>query len=101
MGGLALNYKRVDQSFQMVGYLLLGLSMVPAAGDFAALKFAPISWGAELLRGVLVRGQTLTDIPAADLVFLVLNAVTYLVVGTLFFWVMEHRARKLGTIGQY
>lgn len=100
MGGLALVFKQVQAAFQILQFVWLGLIAAPL-DQFPALKFAPVSWGTHLLGRVMIGGQSLLEIPAGDLLFLLVNSAVYFTLGYLAFKYFERVARDRGLLGHY
>jgi ABC-2 type transport system permease protein len=100
MGGLALVFKRVAATTGIFQYVFLMLIAVPI-GKAPVIKFLPLSWGALLIRRVMVDGTSLVRMPAADVLFLAANSLGYFAVGMLIFKMCERAARNRGMLGHY
>ena len=100
MGGLAIVFKRVQSTLQIVQMLFIAFLALPLE-RFPALKFGPLTWGSRLLERVMVNKDSLLTIPAPDLLFLVLHSVAYLLLGLAAFRYFELLARRRGLLGHY
>ena len=99
-GGLALLYKRIENAFSLVQFLLIGLIAAPV-GAYPLLKWLPLTQGSHLLGRAMADGVRLWEFPATELAVLVVTAVGYLAVGYFVFHRAQHRARRKGVMGQY
>lgn len=99
LGGLAVVYKRVESTFQIVQFAFVGFVVAPV--DPWVLKLLPLTLGSHLLRLAMGEGQGLAELPVVDLGLLVVKAILYLVVGYLAFRFAERTARKRGVMGHY
>lgn len=100
MGGLALVYKRIQASLQILQFVFVIFLTVPI-GRYPMAAALPLATGNSLLRQVMVQGLRLWELPGADLLILALNSFAYLALG---FWVFsrcEAVARRDGLLGQY
>jgi ABC-2 type transport system permease protein len=100
MGGLALVFKQVQAAFQILQFVWLGLVAAPL-DQFPMLKYAPVSWGTNLIGRVMIGEQSIFDIPAGDLLFLAANSAVYFTLGFLGFKYFERVARDRGLLGHY
>jgi len=100
MGGLALVFKQVQAAFQILQFVWLGLIAAPL-DQFPLLKYAPVSWGTHLLGRVMIGGESIFELPTADLLFLVVNSAFYFTLGFLGFKLFERVARDRGLLGHY
>lgn len=100
MGGLALVFKRVAATIGIFQYVFLALIAVPI-DKVPMLKFLPLSWGALLIRRVMVDKASLLTLPAADVAFLAANSLGYFALGLLIFKLCERVARDRGMLGHY
>ncbi|MDP6662731.1 MAG: ABC transporter permease [SAR202 cluster bacterium] len=108
MAGATLLFKQVDQLASLSENLLLYLSgailpvvLLPdALGRFAG--FLPTTHGIVLLRQVTLDGVSLGQAWAdGGMVWLIVNALAYLVVGWAIFTACEKIAKRRGSLGQY
>ena len=99
-GGVALVYKRIENMFQLVQFLLLGLIAAPLSLS-PVVRYLPMAQGSHLLQRAMRDGVALTEFPAFDLAVLVVTGVGYLVVGYLAFRTASRVARKRGVMGHY
>jgi ABC-2 type transport system permease protein len=99
-GGLALLFKRVENVFQIVQFVFIGLIAAPATG-FSWVHFLPVSQGSAVLSSVMQQGVRLWEIPLADMALLVGAAVFYLGFGYAVFQWASLRARRQGLMGNY
>ena len=100
LGGVAIVFKRVQQALQAWQIAVLGLIAAPV-NRVPFTKYLPLTWGATLLRRVMVNGESLTSMPAGDVLFLLVNTVFYLALGILVFKRFEAVARERGLLGHY
>lgn len=100
MGGLALIYKRIQASFQILQFVFVIFLTVPL-GRYPLARFLPLAMGNSILRQVMVEGTPLTRLAAGDMGVLVLTAVVYLAVGVVVFRYCEEVSRRDGLLGQY
>lgn len=100
LGGLALIYKRIENFFSLIQWLILVLIAAPTAGP-EFVVWLPVSAGSELLRATIAGGATLRTFPSADVMALVVTGVGYLLVGYVCFQFACRRAKRRGLMGQY
>jgi ABC-2 type transport system permease protein len=100
LGGLAIVFKRIQQALQAWQILVLALIAAPV-NRLPFTKYLPLTWGATLLRRVMVDGESLTSMPVGDVLFLVVNSVGYFALGVLVFRRFERVARERGLLGHY
>jgi ABC-2 type transport system permease protein len=98
--GLALLYKRVENLFQIVQFVFIGLIAAPV-GDVPALKLLPMSHGSALTATAMSEGIPLWGIPAWELGLLAVTSTAYLLGGYACFQYAQRRSRRLGLLGQY
>ncbi|MCF7875973.1 hypothetical protein K9M06_02845 [Candidatus Bipolaricaulota bacterium] len=65
------------------------------------MKYFPITYGADLLREVMISGKTISQFPTSDLAFLVLNSAFYFAIGFGAFKYFESVAKRKGLLGHY
>lgn len=99
-GGLAIIYKRVENSFQILTFALIGLIAAPV-GTYPILAALPLTQGAHMLQQAMQEQVRLWEFAVVDLAILVGNALVYLAIGVAFFWYAQRRARRLGVLGHY
>ncbi|WP_049898849.1 ABC transporter permease [Halococcus agarilyticus] len=100
MGALALLYKRVENAFNIVQFVLIGLIAAPVS-QYPLLKWLPLAQGSHLLGRAMTDGVRLWELPITELAILVATAVGYLGVGYLVFHRAQRRARRKGVMGHY
>lgn len=100
MGGLALVFKQVQASFQILQFLFVALIAAPP-DKFPFVKFLPLSWGTRLIAKVMIGNTSILEIPPGDLLFLLVNSVFYFSLGYAFFKLFERMARNRGLLGHY
>ncbi|MFQ5795466.1 MAG: ABC transporter permease [Candidatus Bipolaricaulia bacterium] len=100
MGGLALVFKQIEGSFQILQFMFVAMIAAPPE-RFSFAKYLPLSWGTNLIRRVMIEEASILEIPVGDLLFLVGNAVFYLGLGFAIFKFFEHQARDQGLLGHY
>jgi ABC-2 type transport system permease protein len=99
-GGLALLFKRVENVFNIVQFVLLGLIAAPTV-DVFWVRLLPISQGSYLLTRSMEMGMHLWEFPVGELALLVGTAVVYFGLGFAAFQLMARRARRQGLMGHY
>lgn len=98
--GLALLFKRVENLFQLVQFVFIGLIAAPV-GDVPALRLLPMSHGSYLTGEAMAEGTALWAFPAWELGLLIVTSTAYLLAGYACFQYAQHRARRQGLLGQY
>lgn len=99
-GGLAIRFKRIENAFQLVQFLFIGLISAPV-GEYPVLKWLPLAQGSYLLRRAMEDGVALWELPAAELGVLVVTAAVYLGLGLAAFTYCQRWARREGVMGHY
>ncbi|WP_436927304.1 ABC transporter permease [Halosimplex amylolyticum] len=99
-GGLALLFKRVENVFNILQFVFLGLIASPTL-DVFWVRLLPISQGSYLLATSMQRGLHLWELPPAEVALLVGTAIVYFGVGYGAFQWMGTRARQQGLMGHY
>ncbi|MFC4406147.1 ABC transporter permease [Haloarchaeobius iranensis] len=99
-GGLAIRFKRIENAFQLVQFLFIGLISAPV-GEYPLLGWLPLAQGSYLLRRAMEDGTALWELPANELGVLVLTAVLYLGLGYAAFTYCQRWARRAGVMGHY
>ena len=99
-GGLAIRFKRVENAFQLVQFLFVGLIAAPV-GAYPMLKWLPLTQGSQLLQEAMKNGTALWNLPTGELGVLVLTAVGYLALGFGAFVYCQRWARRAGVMGHY
>jgi ABC-type polysaccharide/polyol phosphate export permease len=108
LSGLTLLFKRLEilkEVFQVVvlifGGVLITLERMP--GWMATIaRFLPLTPGVDVLRRILLEGAELRTLAGdGTLLWLVGNAVAYLLLGIVVFRWCERIAKRRGTLGQY
>ncbi|MCX7594583.1 MAG: ABC transporter permease [Fischerella sp.] len=102
LGSLALLLKRVQQLFGIIQFLPLFLLATPTETWAEPLQILanllPITAGAELLRDLMVRGESLNF---TKLVIAFVNGGIYFAVGLLLFRIAERVAKRRGILSGY
>src|SRR5260370_32074201 len=108
LGGLTLLFKRLGilkEVFQVVVLIFGGvlISMERMPGWMATIaRFLPLTPGVDVLRKILLEGASLGTLACdGTLLWLVGNAVAYLLLGIVVFRWCERIAKRRGTLGQY
>jgi len=99
-GGLAIRFKRIENAFQLVQFLLIGLIAAPV-GQYPLLRWLPLAQGSKMLRTAMQDGVPIWAFPASDLGVLVVTAVGYLAAGYASFHYCQRWARREGVMGHY
>ncbi len=100
MGGMALIYKRVQSSFQILQFVFIAFISVPI-GRYPLVRFLPLAQGNYLLRQVMIGGARLWELTGSDLLVVMGVAAVYLGLGILIFRRCERVTRSRGLLGQY
>jgi len=102
MGALALVFKRVEQLLGFFRFGLLFLLAVPIATWIAPLRglgiLLPMATGAEELRNLMVRNQSLS---LTHFMLALLNGIGYFALGLLVFKWAERQAKRQGILSGY
>ncbi len=108
LGGLTLLFKRLEilkEVFQVVVLIFGGvlISMERMPGWMATIaRFLPLTPGVDVLRKILLEGASLGTLAGdGTLLWLVGNAMAYLLLGIVVFRWCERIAKRRGTLGQY
>ncbi len=99
-GGLSIRFKRIENAFQLVQFLLIGLIAAPV-GQYPLLRWLPLAQGSKMLRTAMQDGVPLWAFPAGDIAVLILTAVVYLGIGYAAFHYCQRWARREGVMGHY
>lgn len=99
-GGLALLFKRVENAFNVLQFVFLGLIAAPSVDAFW-VRLLPIAQGSHVLALVMQEGLRLWELPAGELGLLVATAAGYFALGYGAFQWMSTRARRRGLMGHY
>ena len=100
IGGLTLVFKRIESYTQMVQFVLIGLVAVPAE-RVVWMRLLPGSFGAGLVRDIMVRGASLAEIGAGNLALLFAIGVGHLLLGYAVYKQCERAAMSQGLLGHY
>ena len=100
IAGLALLYKRVENLFQLVQFVFIGLIAAPV-GDVAGLRLLPMSHGSYLTGEAMAEGTAIWAMPVWELGLLLATSTAYLLAGYACFQYAQRRARRQGSLGQY
>ncbi|MGB4290809.1 MAG: ABC transporter permease [Dethiobacteria bacterium] len=100
MGGLALVFKRIQSSFQILQFIFIAFIAAPLS-RFPWVKYLPLAMGNHLLRQVMVHGIRLWQLPPADLLTAAIVGAGYFLLGLAVFTRCTGVARNRGLLGQY
>jgi len=100
MGGLALIFKRIQASFQILQFVFFAFLAVPV-GKYAAARFLPLVLGNSLIHRVMVDGARIWELPAGELTTAGVVGLVYLAAGVATFGYCVNVARNRGLLGQY
>jgi ABC-2 type transport system permease protein len=100
LGGLAIRFKRIENLFQIMQFVFIGLIAAPVA-DYPLLKWIPLAQGSQLLRTAMIDGIALWNLPTGELGVLVATGVGYLALGYGAFAYCQRWARREGVMGDY
>jgi ABC-2 type transport system permease protein len=100
MGGLALIFKRIQSSFQILQFIFVAFVAIPI-NYFTWVKYLPLAMGNNLLFRVMVDGARLWELPAADLLIAAAVGAGYFLIGLAVFGRCIAVARDRGLLGHY
>lgn len=100
MGGLALVFKQIQASFQILQFLFVALIVAPL-DRFPFVAYLPLSWGTAIIKRVMIEGRSISEVPWSDLIFLLVNSAFYFGLGFIVFKICERIARDRGLLGHY
>lgn len=100
MGGLALIFKRIQSSFQILQFIFVAFVAVPI-NQYTWIKYLPLTMGNNLMRQVMVDGTRLWHLPTADLIVTTVVGIGYFLLGIAVFSWCINVARKQGLMGHY
>jgi ABC-2 type transport system permease protein len=100
IAGLALIFKQIEALLQIVQFVFFALVSVPVSLSLA-LEFAPIVRASSMIRDAMVEGKTLLMFSSLDYGLLLLNALSYFVLGIFVYRLAEIQAMRRGLLGQY
>lgn len=95
--GLALLFKRVQTIIGILQVAFMGIVALDGT-PFSAVSLLPFTMGASLAKEVVLQGQAIN---MTDLLGVLINSTTYLLIGISIYQLLESRAKKLNLIGQY
>lgn len=98
--GLALVYKRIENLFQLVQFVFIGLIAAPVS-SIKGLKLLPVTQGSYLTRVAMEDGVRLWEFPLQELGILLVTATVYLCIGGYCFYLASIKARREGLLGHY
>jgi ABC-2 type transport system permease protein len=106
LAGLALVYKRIEGSLQLLWQMLVFFTgaLAPIHNIYLDLlsKMLPLTWGITSLRAVMMDGATVTMLwQNGMLIGLLINTAFYLAFGAVLFSWGQRRARELGVLAHY
>ena len=99
-GGLAIRFKRVENVFQLMQFVFVGLIAAPI-GSYPLLKWLPLTKGSQLLTRAMGDGVSIMAMPVDDFGVLLVTAVGYLLVGYVVLQYCQRWARQEGVMGHY
>lgn len=99
-GGLAIRFKRIENAFQLVQFVFIGLIAAPV-GTYPMLRWLPLAQGSQLLQQAMRDGVGLSAMPLEALGILGITAVGYLGLGYGIFLYCQRWARRRGVMGHY
>lgn len=100
IGGLTLLFKRIDSYTQMVQFILIALVAIPAE-NVLGMRLLPGSYGAALIRGIMIDGKNLLQLGLGNVGFIFLVGLVHLSLGYAVYKVCERKAMIQGTLGHY
>ena len=100
LAGLALMYKRVQSFFQVVQFLMVGFFLIPW-DRFPWARYLPLAASQRVLQRIIMNGDRIWQLPAADLILVLCVTVTYVALGAALFALAESKAKERGVLGQY
>lgn len=100
LGGVAVRFKRIENAFQIVQFVLIGLIAAPIS-DVPLVQWLPLAQGSAMLQRTMAQGASLWALPLEELVVLMVTGVGYLALGFLVFQWCQRWARRAGVMGHY
>lgn len=100
VAGLTLIFQRIESYTQIVQFLLIGLVALPAE-KVAWMRLLPGSFGAGLVRSIMVRGQSLMEVGIVNLALLFAIGLGHLALGCAVYKRCEQIAMSRGQLGHY
>lgn len=100
VAGISILWKQVDSFLLILQFIIGGLTFVPLS--FAPyLVYFPFVKGVDMVREIMIFNLRITEISISDIVFLISNAIVYLILGIIIFTICERYAMKKGLIAHY
>lgn len=100
LGGLALIYKRISSSYQIMQLVFAFLIAAPVEKHLY-LKFLPLGLGYRMIQKVMHDGIKIWELPGTDLLILSFTSFFYLFIGFAVFSYFEKKARNMGVLSHY
>lgn len=100
LAGLAVVFKRIQNSFQILTFGLVAFVIAPIS-RYPWVKLLPLSLGNDLMRRVMVDGTRLWQLPGAEVALATAVGLAYFLAGLLAFSQCTRVARDRGMLGHY
>lgn len=100
IAGISIILKQVQAFLQILQFILMALTFVPASLH-PTMNLLPFVKGIDLVRDIMIRGATITDISAGDFLILGFNAIFYFAIGLGIFIYCERIAMSKGLLAHY
>jgi len=100
VAGITIIFKQVGVMLQLFQFLIMGLTFIPLTlAPF--LKFGPFMLGLQMIRDIAINNKSIDEFQMTDIIFLILNACIYFIIGCIVFIKCEEIARRMGLFGHY
>lgn len=100
MAGITVLYKNISSWTGLVNFAIVGLVAAPVF-ELGWTAVLPLVQGSSMLQVAMRDGVRLWEFDPLHVLVLAVVGVGYLLIGYLVFHLCQHRARKLGTLGDY
>ncbi|MEC5425697.1 ABC transporter permease [Virgibacillus sp. C22-A2] len=100
IAGISIILKQVQAFLQILQFILMALTFIPlSVAPF--LAYLPFVKGVDLVRNVMIKGVTLSQISMGDFMILGFNAIFYFAIGLGIFFFCERVAMNKGLLAHY
>lgn len=99
-GGLTLVFKRIDSYLQIIQFAIIGFIAAPV-GKVPWFKYLPGTLGANMLKKIMVEGESIFKFSINQIFELTIIGIVYLLLGSIVYKICENKAMKKGILGHY
>lgn len=99
VAGITLLIRKASNILSILQFALLGFLLLPPS--MTVKITVPFSCASTLLRTIMLKDETILELPFSDLLYLLINAIIYLSLGIAAFQLCFTYARKKGVLGYY